>query len=375
MQMNEEFRQRLMAYANGTADEAERQRIEQELREIEAYREVLDDLLREQEGDAVSLDRERQERILRSSRWKAHISTVSVALVALLLVTPIASLATLSYYALGNRAAELRHAVMAAIEITEPNLKVDARDAELDVSPFFTLSTRMKLVKQVGGKQAYAGEQVTSFVFSRPEKHQREMQTEPLPAIPMPANIPFLHPERQGPDDFTSPARIGEFARAWDQLSRLPDGTVAEAYLSFDRLYTPEQIAETLAPYDLELLWYAVDTGMEKTFQNRDGVHVPPIGYPAKPDEDPDSPFSSEKSNREQFLDELAFLAEREDVAVAASRSKVLNLQERLDYIRRHGIQVYGAVVTGPSKEILKLRQTGRVRGLLIGETALWNWR
>jgi hypothetical protein len=375
MQMNEEFRQRLMAYANGTADEAERQRIEQELREIEAYREVIDDLLREQEGEAVSLDRERQERILRSSRRKAHISTVSVALVALLLVTPIASLATLSYYAFGNRAAELRHAVMASIEITEPNLKVDAREAELDVSPFFTMSTRMKLVKQVGGKQVYAGEQVTSFVFSRPEKHEREMRTEPLPTIPMPDNIPFLHPEKQGPDDFLSSARIGEFARGWDQLSRLPEGTVAEAYLSFDRLYTPEQIAETLAPFDLELLWYAVDTGMEKTFQNRDGVHVPPIGYPAKPDEHPDSPFSPEKNNREQFLHELAFLAEREDVAVAASRSKVLNLQERLDYIRRHGIQVYGAVVTGPSKEILKLRQTGRVRGLLIGETALWNWR
>jgi hypothetical protein len=373
--MNEEFRQRLMAYANGTADEAERQRIEQELREIEAYREVIDDLLREQEGEAVSLDRERQERILRSSMRKAHISTVSVALVALLLVTPIASLATLSYYAFGNRAAELRHAVMASIEITEPNLKVDAREAELDVSPFFTMSTRMKLVKQVGGKQVYAGEQVTSFVFSRPEKHQREMRTEPLPTIPMPDNIPFLHPEKQGSDDFLSSARIGEFARGWDQLSRLPDGTVAEAYLSFDRLYTPEQIAETLAPFDLELLWYAVDTGMEKTFQNRDGVHVPPIGYPAKPDEHPDSPFSPEKNNREQFLHELAFLAEREDVAVAASRSKVLNLQERLDYIRRHGIQVYGAVVTGPSKEILKLRQTGRVRGLLIGETALWNWR
>ncbi|WP_268895059.1 anti sigma factor C-terminal domain-containing protein [Paenibacillus sp. USDA918EY] len=36
---------------------------------------------------------------------------------------------------------------------------------------------------------------------------------------------------------------------------------------------------------------------------------------------------------------------------------------------------MYGAVVTGPTKEILKLKEDPEVSAIRIGEVALWNWR
>jgi len=51
-----------------------------------------------------------------------------------------------------------------------------------------------------------------------------------------------------------------------------------------------------------------------------------------------------------------------------------LKIQERIDYLNQNGIGIYGAVVTDPSKEILKLRNEAWIKGFNLGEVRFWNW-
>ncbi|WP_391203762.1 anti sigma factor C-terminal domain-containing protein [Psychrobacillus sp. L4] len=50
------------------------------------------------------------------------------------------------------------------------------------------------------------------------------------------------------------------------------------------------------------------------------------------------------------------------------------HLQERYDYLNEEGFQAYGAVVTGPVKELLKLKELKEVRSVQLGEITYWNW-
>ncbi|WP_084221770.1 MULTISPECIES: anti sigma factor C-terminal domain-containing protein [Mesobacillus] len=38
------------------------------------------------------------------------------------------------------------------------------------------------------------------------------------------------------------------------------------------------------------------------------------------------------------------------------------------------GFQVYGAVVTGPVKELLKLKENRQIQGANLGDMTYWNW-
>ena len=49
-------------------------------------------------------------------------------------------------------------------------------------------------------------------------------------------------------------------------------------------------------------------------------------------------------------------------------------LQKRYDYLNDHGFQAYGAVITGPVKELLKLRELEGIHSVLLGEMTYWNW-
>lgn len=51
-----------------------------------------------------------------------------------------------------------------------------------------------------------------------------------------------------------------------------------------------------------------------------------------------------------------------------------MNLGSRIDYVEHHGMNVYGSVVTGPTKEIERLLKNKTVKAANIGEVELWNW-
>lgn len=63
----------------------------------------------------------------------------------------------------------------------------------------------------------------------------------------------------------------------------------------------------------------------------------------------------------------LNHLENHEEQATKIARAKTLALDERIDYIQENGVNIYGAVVTGPASEIRKLQDNEYVRSLKVG--------
>ncbi|MBP2243175.1 hypothetical protein J2Z40_003763 [Cytobacillus eiseniae] len=142
-----------------------------------------------------------------------------------------------------------------------------------------------------------------------------------------------------------------------------------------NRLMKPEEIEKQLGN-KVEVRWVAVDTGLEDKNLYEAEYSVAPIGYPLQIDSTTWSPFNGrEQSNEEIFLDILHFLAKDEKTAEKISRAKSLVLKERIPYIEKNGIHVYGAVVTGPTPELRKLKDNDWIRTMKVGEVKLWNWK
>jgi len=51
-----------------------------------------------------------------------------------------------------------------------------------------------------------------------------------------------------------------------------------------------------------------------------------------------------------------------------------IDVDASLAYVEENGVHLYGAVITGPVKELLTLREVSWVHDLRVGEVRLWNW-
>ncbi|MEH7464228.1 anti-sigma factor C-terminal domain-containing protein [Bacillus thuringiensis] len=122
------------------------------------------------------------------------------------------------------------------------------------------------------------------------------------------------------------------------------------------------------------VVWYAVDTGLEKKRGKHDGYYVAPIGFPADIISNLEGPFSNATPHEKQFVNILKSLQKHEKLAEEIARAKTLELPKRIAYVEKNGIKSYGAVITGPKEEIVKILENEHVRKWKVGESRLWNW-
>ncbi len=120
----------------------------------------------------------------------------------------------------------------------------------------------------------------------------------------------------------------------------------------------------------MSFLWNAIETERN----TNETVYTEPLGYPGK-----DSKFlaalnTKGKSNGDQFINALKFMSKHEKWAQVISKRKDLNVDNRLDYVEKNGVNVYGSVVTGPTKEIQRMLKNKSVKSANVGEVELWNW-
>lgn len=64
----------------------------------------------------------------------------------------------------------------------------------------------------------------------------------------------------------------------------------------------------------------------------------------------------------------------RDDPKLTEALFHTRHFKEHLLYLEENGFQVYGAVATGPIKELLKLRELDEIHGVELSEIARWNW-
>jgi hypothetical protein len=376
-QLKEEFRRKWAAYAKGELAGAELDAFEQELARLEAYQELL-----QENGDAAGAGEENQARIVRRGKWKARFQTALTALALVLAFTVAAAILTAVYYSWGepDRVDVYRNVIDHTLAVTDPYGYPGGTSTATKL--FFGLEASRPLYKVVGKEQFEVGELGVHFLFSfltRTDEHTYGRISRDVPAFYYPGGA------YAGMSD-------------WDRLEALPEGTVASAYVSFDRLMETQGVLDAFANKHLDLLWLAVDTG-----DDADKPHVGatlPLGFPRYPIwHDDDFTVTDESEQRlrfggkivsrtavspeyedndagvlqRQFLKTLTFLAEHERLVNRMTANR-LRIAERLEYIEQHGIRHYGAVITGPTKELLALRQEAWIAALKVDEVALWNW-
>jgi hypothetical protein len=361
MTLDNEFRKKLELYKEGKLSQAEEEELEQDLEKFEVYQDFLDEEF-EPDMEEQGLSEEKKLKLINLGRRKAVIKAALLGSVLLLSILPAGTLLTYIFYGYGeeqNMANRFLDVASDTVMVTEPNVQVDRNKFHEQVG-LFTLSANLDMWKQVGTEQTRIGDKGLNLWFSNLENVDHNYLSDSFSSSQKVKDLKIHHPN-------VSPFPSSE--KEWQRLSQLPEGTVAEAYVSFDKLYDPNDVENLLGNIDHKTLWYAIDTGYEKEQKDKNGVVVTPIGYPVQ-----NGIENPKKMTTEEFHQILKELTENEGWSEKIAKSRDLHLKERLAYVNKNGIKTYGIVMTGPTKEILKLKDNKHVKGLELGEVELWQW-
>ncbi len=379
--MSDDFKEKLDLYEKGRLHGEDLAAFEAELEKLEHYQMIL-----EESDDRIAkrfINDEKQKKILKNSKWKARFQTAFVALGCFIMLFIATSVLTAIYYSWGepDRGDVYANVIDYTLTVTDPYGYLGR--TSVNAKTLFRAEMTKDLKKQVGFDYMKVGELKVDFLFSLmgfPERSYDGRQSTNQPLFTLPNS---------------EASQMGE----WERLEHLPEGTVVSAYVSFNELMETNEVLNMLKDKDIELIWLAVDSGVEN---HADGVVFAPIGFPATPiwhDDDMTLDYHEEERGflfgkivskgysspeyevgdnevlHKQFLKTLQYLEGYESKAEKLYDGSRLKLQERINYINEHGIKHYGIVVTGPTKEMLSLQEENGVDSLQVDEVSFWNWR
>ncbi|WP_400243954.1 anti-sigma factor [Niallia sp. JL1B1071] len=378
--MSEEYKKKLEAFKKGELSKAEAKEIESDLEKVEQYLQVFEEAEMENQKQAPNsiMNQKKQQRILRRGKWKARFQTAFTALGIFILFTIISTISTAAYYAWGSpdRSDLYRNVIDLTLTVTDPYGSFSG--TSINTKPYFGMEATTDMKKKVGDELFKVGEYKTNFLFSLMGMPEKEIQGTTSQQQPV---FSFLPKE-------TSPSE-------WNRLEKVKNGTVSSVYLSFSELFTTDQVFDYFKERNLEIIWFAVDTGIE----NKGDYGIDPIGFPNSPiwhDDDmiidsvektgnfwlstesissssPEYTEGDSKILQKQFIKTLTFLEKYEKKAENFYFGK-LELDKRIAYMEEHGIYHYGVVITGPTEEILKLKKESWIKEIRIDEVRFWNW-
>ena len=371
MGLSEDFRETFKNYIDGKLPEKKKKEFEAELERLEEYQAIIDENIGDAEEETTIENKTsiiNQAKLLRRSKWKARFQNALTAIGIIFIITFIGwfsmftcKLLTQRYYNSGNHKVQIYQDVVSSlVAVTQPNVRV--RSNMGNSGTFFTLNIKTELSKTVGREDIKAGYMNMKFSFDKVKYPDRKWDLNQGP------NHTFLYP---------NPSKWKGYATDWKKLEILGEGTVVEAFISLDKFYETEEILQKFKDKELSLLWFAVDTGADAIVEDRPNFMTYSLGFPTNVPvihgEDIEF-YSSGKLRNENFITTLGLLKKYESIADTLVLNSKLDLQRRLDYVNKNGVKIYGVVVTGPSKEILKLKDEQWITNMRTGEVMLWNW-
>lgn len=393
--MSEEFKEKLRRYGEGTLPDEDRDEVERELEKMEAYQAYLDDVMGEEESGSGTMKRidngktegrkpNNEKKIIRRGKWRARVSNTLTVISAFIIFLIISSILTAIFYSTGDRSENYRDVVSSAIAVSQPNTSVNLSSG---TGPFFSMNLTGKIRKEVGDEQITIGDYSMKFLFGWARLYSYSYTDENRGG-----GYYFVYPQEN-----QSTENKVENSREWQRLEKLPEGTVAEAYFSFNMPYTTDETLKKFETKNLQPLWFAADTGPRTRYP----VVNDPLGFPYMPiwhDDDMTvtqetkekrgwfgsvtsrssvSPsvesFGDGELRNENFLKTLKLIQEYKSIAKRVI--PFIDLDESVSYLEKNGVKLYGAVVTGPVKELLKLQEEEWVSSMHVGEVRLWNWQ
>jgi len=407
----EEFKKLKDRYLQGEISLREEEAMEVHAEKCPACRQILDAWLAESEQNKIDLKEElsynpagnglnekKQQNILRRAKYKNRISTAFFLLLLFAAFQIAGSFLSSFYYNRGGENSLLYRTQKTAALLTEfsfPNVTIPLSFAppstffsragwghsSVEIKPYFVVKGNYAMQKQVGKDTIVIGHLNINHLFSSVITGREWADGE------YQHYLYFYHPDQlAGPDDTSDrnlPAQASQ--EIWHALEILPEGTVAEMAVSFRETYSIDQVRAMLEALDVDITWYAVATGVETDRESPDpraplSAFDGAWGVPALSG-NMLRQYAQVSQNdsalyAEYLLESMKFLVENKNLAgrIYQGNPRNMLLDERYQYLKDHGIQVYGVVVTGPTRELLKLQDLESVHSPALGDVELWNW-
>ncbi|WP_442598735.1 anti sigma factor C-terminal domain-containing protein [Neobacillus sp. D3-1R] len=250
-----------------------------------------------------------------------------------------------------------------------------------EITPFFSQKLSFPLYKTIGKEEKLIGNvHVTKRVITSFSTKEIEYVN--------PADSKAFHfylPE----DPRTGKSlKLSDSDDVWNSLEKVHEGTVANFAFSTTRYFEPKELLQLLAKYDVDVLWMPLYAGELKDIKDvgysqagGSYLSVETLGL-SKARYTEDYLSYSEllidkdkiEENEKLMLSNMEMLLQNESKTYVEHLLGLRYLQERHDYLEKNGFKVYGAVITGPVKEILKLKELDVIQGVQLGEFDYWNW-
>ncbi|WP_312474864.1 anti sigma factor C-terminal domain-containing protein [Neobacillus sp.] len=356
-------------YINGNATEEEQNHLEMHLQECEKCSEFFNQQLDEVEPKAIDKKKNQLQYIdfsdsLRKAKWKQRFSLTLFIIAVIIFVLIIGTLSSQFYYS-GKKLEQISTIETAAVESLLPN--VHSQGGSMNRKSFFRMENQMDLAKSIGNEGKFVGQIKLSHSFSKVSNVEKRWNGGRYDL-----KLYFVHPSLKANDDLNHWNE--EF---WKAIEKLPEGTVSEVALSFDKPYTIEEMDGMLSKVFLDErkmpIWYALDTGES----DQEDPYLGPgqvLGFYRYFNLDKES--ESKNYTKEQRVKKLIqLLAENEDTVqnMQITFGK-LSLNNSYQYIKKNGVKIYGVVLTGPTKEFLQLKDMEQIKFASLGDVELWNW-
>lgn len=314
--------------------------------------------------DNYVLTEEEKAKILLSGKYRARWNTIITILSIILLLIPVGYLSTIIFYSINNNANNQITTLETMYSVTKPNMEIDDSAIESEFNPTLGLNISAPIKNTVGDLEKKVGTYHSNIIFGKIKDQNISLNINEAPSDLRDKKFPFVY------GGVTVPSYL---SNGWSHLDQVPKGTVAEVYLSFDKAYTPKEVKNMFKDKNVKIVWNAVYTGMEEKMEDLSGSVVTPVGYPEN-----NSPFENsdfqEKPSQELFLDQMDYLDQHKGIVEQLMGEASLAGSERIHYLNKNGVMLYGVVITGPSKEILKLEESNNIRALYVNQVDLWNW-
>ncbi|CAM4003475.1 anti-sigma factor [Bacillus paranthracis] len=365
-----EFKKLWEKYENGTLMHDEQKLLESHIETCEECEAYLDQLLSKSETIKKKLPPQNLKVPFWKIKWKQRWQTVSFVLAVCIAIYFVDHFSSSLYFYNMKKLVEVDEIPALALEATIPNSR--STGGSTKIKPFFRTEIEMNLVKTVGKKEMPIGTVTTrSFLSSVTDTNQSWANK------PYSNKLSFVHPKIKQDDHLKEISK-----KVWSTLGKIHEGTVAEVAISFDKPYTLQELASILySTFEAQEMpptpiWYALDTGQERIDEEDFILHGGEVIGFSEHINLPDNEAKRPKTKEDEVIEMMRILSEHKETVSKTTQTseKELNLDKRYEYVKDNGVKVYGIVITGPSKELLKLQNSPHVRYATLGDIEVWNW-
>ena len=366
----EEVLKHLDDYAHGSCTVELEQQIDEHMTECDSCSARLEEIAVAEQVIPNEKDVEKNsKKMIRRAKIKNRLSIFGTILLLFVFLIVFSSLVTGFFYSWNDKMDRASLVNQTHFQMTSNNMVLEP--SVMETTMFMGVQYDFHVKKKIGKEFMYLTKQEPRLFFNRIMNMKFD---EPVSLTDM------YFVNRNASVNYNE-----EYIAAWENLEKLPEGTVSELAVTFNKGLSYNELFAVLGNYDIDLAWAGIETDRFEGAVDEilyPGIDV--IGFNENSLFDfinVKGVFSIEDGDGEHreeiVIDALQFLVENESYVKQLNRLsdiKAFDPNAVLAYIEEHGINLYGAILTGPTKELLKLQNEEVILYSSMGEVEFWNW-